>query len=68
MKLLAAVSIIGAANAFVPTQNSVRTETSINLWGEPSQKDGEDDMSKALPFAPRPKILDGTLAGDVGFE
>lgn len=68
MKLLAAVSIIGAANAFVPIQNSVRTETSINLWGEPSQKDGEDDMSKALPFAPRPKILDGTLAGDVGFD
>merc|ERR1712232_1358051 len=25
-------------------------------------------MSKALPFAPRPKLLDGTLAGDVGFD
>lgn len=25
-------------------------------------------MSQALPFAPRPKLLDGTLAGDVGFD
>jgi hypothetical protein len=25
-------------------------------------------MSKAIPFVPRPKLLDGTLAGDVGFE
>ena len=28
----------------------------------------EDDMSKALPFAPRPKLLNGKLAGDVGFD
>jgi hypothetical protein len=41
-----------------------------DLWGEPPQKDGENnkDMSKAIPFVPRPKLLDGTLAGDVGFE
>ncbi|KAL7510411.1 hypothetical protein ACHAXN_009903 [Cyclotella atomus] len=25
-------------------------------------------MSKALPFAPRPKLLDGTLPGDAGFD
>eukprot|EP00536_Pseudo-nitzschia_multiseries_P001187 jgi/Psemu1/234364/estExt_Genewise1.C_140244 len=25
-------------------------------------------MSQALPFATRPKILDGTMAGDVGFD
>jgi hypothetical protein len=25
-------------------------------------------MSKALPFVPRPKLLDGTFPGDVGFE
>jgi hypothetical protein len=24
--------------------------------------------SKALPFAPRPALLDGTLAGDNGFD
>merc|ERR1711966_545331 len=28
----------------------------------------DQDMSQALPFAPRPKLLDGTLAGDVGFD
>ena len=25
-------------------------------------------MSQALPFAPRPKLLDGTLPGDAGFD
>jgi hypothetical protein len=25
-------------------------------------------MSKALPFVPCPKILDGSMPGDVGFE
>jgi hypothetical protein len=42
-----------------------------DLWGgePPPEKDGQvKEMSKALPFAPRPKLLDGTLAGDVGFE
>jgi hypothetical protein len=40
------------------------------LWGEPPQKEGEDskDRSKALPFAARPKLLDGSLAADAGFE
>jgi len=36
-----------------------------------SQTDGDKrprEMSKALPFAPRPKLLDGTLPGDAGFE
>merc|ERR1719201_906589 len=27
-----------------------------------------EDMSKALPFMKRPQLLDGTLAGDVGFD
>lgn len=41
-----------------------------DLWGQPPNKEGESnsEKSKALPFAPRPKLLDGTLAGDVGFE
>lgn len=69
MKIIAAASMLSLASAFAPSQNVARTETQLNLWGEPTQKDGEsDDKSKALPFAPRPKLLDGTLAGDVGFE
>lgn len=69
MKFITAVSLINAAAAFAPCQQGARTQTSLNLWGEPTQKDGEKgEMSQALPFAPRPKLLDGTLAGDVGFE
>ena len=70
MKFITALSLIGAASAFAPLQQQgARVPTSLNLWGEPTKKDGEEgDMSKALPFAPRPKLLDGTLAGDVGFE
>jgi len=73
MKFITSLSLITSATAFAPCsrQGGVRTQTttSLNLWGEPTQKDGEKgQMSKALPFAPRPKLLDGTLAGDVGFE
>ena len=28
----------------------------------------DDKMSKALPFAQRPKLLDGSMPGDVGFD
>ncbi len=39
------------------------------LWGEPTKKDeGGAAMSKALPFTSRPKLLDGALPGDAGFE
>lgn len=68
MKFTIAASLMGMAAAFAPIGTVTRTETKLNLWGEPTQKDGESDKSKALPFAPRPKLLDGTLAGDVGFE
>ena len=67
------VAAFGSAVAFTPSSNKnvvQRTNTvELGLWGEPNQKEGETgDKSKALPFAPRPKLLDGTLAGDVGFE
>ena len=68
MKFITAVSVLGAASAFAPAQHATRTQTELNLWGEPTQKEGESDMSKALPVAKRPKLLDGSLAGDVGFE
>ena len=72
MKFVAALSLISTVGAFAPVQQqgvTSRTSTLLNLWGEPTQKDGEKgEMSKALPFAPRPKLLDGSLAGDVGFE
>eukprot|EP00980_Cylindrotheca_fusiformis_P005893 scaffold1242_cov123-Cylindrotheca_fusiformis.AAC.2 len=68
MKIVAATAVLSLASAFAPSQNAVRSQTQLNLWGEPTKKDGESDKSKALPFAPRPKLLDGSLAGDVGFD
>jgi len=38
------------------------------LWGKPPEKDGSSVMSKALPFVAQPKMLDGSLPGDAGFE
>jgi hypothetical protein len=54
----------------VVSQSESSTQLQNDLWGEPPQKSGEDgvEKSKALPFAARPKLLDGTLPGDVGFE
>lgn len=74
MKFAASILLaaIASAAAFAPSnKNAVVQRThsvEMGLWGEPNRKDGESDMSQALPFAPRPKLLDGTLAGDVGFE
>jgi hypothetical protein len=65
------LAALGTVAAFVHKNDVVlRTNTvAMGLWGEPNPKDGESgDRSQALPFAPRPKLLDGTLAGDVGFE
>jgi hypothetical protein len=59
---------LSPALGFAPKQAS-RTSTALqnDLFKEPSG-DKKSDMSKALPFVKRPKLLDGTLAGDVGFE
>ncbi|KAL3770312.1 hypothetical protein ACHAWO_008537 [Cyclotella atomus] len=60
MKLLLA-SIIATASAFAPN-TAGRSSTNLSA---------EKEMSKALPFAPRPKLLDGTLPGmlrDAGFD
>mmetsp|Transcript_40718 Transcript_40718/g.49554 ORF Transcript_40718/g.49554 Transcript_40718/m.49554 type:complete len:251 (-) Transcript_40718:159-911(-) len=78
--LLLAWTIYESSNAFtVRTTSTTRVcrllnaknnEDDSSLWNdEPSiGKNGLSDMSRALPFAPRPKLLDGTLAGDVGFD
>jgi hypothetical protein len=59
--------IVGASAFCTPGQRQQSTRLQNDLWGQPpDMKDKE--MSKALPFVPRPKMLDGELAGDVGFE
>lgn len=59
---LVVASTVGCASAFAPVSKSGRTSTGLNQAGN------DDEMSKALPFVPRPKLLDGTLPGDVGFD
>ena len=84
MQLIAVfiLSSVVTAAAFAPNQaktNNViassttsarpRTQLYNDLWGEPPKKDGQNkEMSKSLPFIARPKLLDGSLPGDVGFE
>lgn len=69
---LAATTLLAAsASAFVPQQQrtSVQTTTALNNdMFDGDDKDSKKEMSQALPFVPRPKLLDGTLPGDVGFE
>ena len=66
--MIVAASVLSVVSSFAPVTNSGRAQTQLSLWGEPTKKDGEQEMSKALPFAPRPKLLDGSLPGDAGFE
>ena len=71
MKQFVCTLLATTAVAFVPESSRVRrTALQNDLWGEPPQKEGQAgiEMSPALPFVPRPKLLDGSLAGDAGFE
>ena len=62
MKLAVLSTAAASAAAFAPSsQRAATTSTSLNA-------EGKSEMSQALPFAPRPKLLDGTLPGDVGFD
>ena len=80
LAVLTVTSVVGVA-AFTPNQvktsNNIITSSTRNsrtqlyndLWGEPPNKDGQSkEMSKSLPFIARPKLLDGSLPADVGFE
>eukprot|EP00562_Extubocellulus_spinifer_P004281 CAMPEP_0178515680 /NCGR_PEP_ID=MMETSP0696-20121128/24687_1 /TAXON_ID=265572 /ORGANISM="Extubocellulus spinifer, Strain CCMP396" /LENGTH=222 /DNA_ID=CAMNT_0020145861 /DNA_START=30 /DNA_END=698 /DNA_ORIENTATION=+ len=54
---LAAACLAGSATAFAPSASSGRVATTLNA-----------EKSKALPFLNRPALLDGSMAGDVGFD
>lgn len=75
MKLAASFAgLVGVASAFAPTSRSsvsprtATTSLAADLWNDPEGGNKNKEMSKALPFVPRPKILDGSLPGDAGFE
>eukprot|EP00543_Licmophora_paradoxa_P013228 CAMPEP_0202476798 /NCGR_PEP_ID=MMETSP1360-20130828/93601_1 /ASSEMBLY_ACC=CAM_ASM_000848 /TAXON_ID=515479 /ORGANISM="Licmophora paradoxa, Strain CCMP2313" /LENGTH=219 /DNA_ID=CAMNT_0049104013 /DNA_START=389 /DNA_END=1048 /DNA_ORIENTATION=+ len=57
MKFAALIAaLVGSASAFAPAINGARSVTALN------------EKSKALPFMNRPPLLDGSMAGDVGFD
>ncbi|CAM9198829.1 unnamed protein product [Discosporangium mesarthrocarpum] len=58
----AVMATLGCANAFVPSaplSNVGRSVSKTRMAAE---------MSKSLPMLPRPPLLDGSMAGDVGFD
>ncbi|EEC44790.1 protein fucoxanthin chlorophyll a/c protein [Phaeodactylum tricornutum CCAP 1055/1] len=50
-------TLAASASAFAPAQSNTRVVTSLNA-----------ERSKSLPFMNRPDLLDGSMAGDVGFD
>lgn len=68
MKFTIAASLLASASAFAPqTQLTTKTALANDLF-DGDDKGTKKEMSPALPFVARPKLLDGTLPGDVGFE
>jgi light-harvesting complex I chlorophyll a/b binding protein 1 len=63
MKLLTLACVLGSAAAFVPgafkapAARGVQARTTMMA-----------EKSKSIPFLPRPANLDGSIAGDVGFD
>jgi len=56
MKIAALSLLAGSASAFAPSA-VVRSSTALSA-----------EKSKSLPFMNRPPLLDGSMAGDVGFD
>jgi light-harvesting complex I chlorophyll a/b binding protein 1 len=58
MKFAAVAALLASsASAFAPAQQSGRSVSALNA-----------EASKSLPFMNRPALLDGSMAGDVGFD
>eukprot|EP00525_Craspedostauros_australis_P008879 CAMPEP_0198115658 /NCGR_PEP_ID=MMETSP1442-20131203/6683_1 /TAXON_ID= /ORGANISM="Craspedostauros australis, Strain CCMP3328" /LENGTH=222 /DNA_ID=CAMNT_0043773203 /DNA_START=190 /DNA_END=858 /DNA_ORIENTATION=+ len=54
---LVAALLSASASAFAPAQSNTRAAVSLNA-----------ERSKSMPFMNRPALLDGSMAGDVGFD
>jgi len=51
--------VAAGASAFAPAQNThQRTSVALNA----------EEMSRSIPFLVKPDKLDGTMAGDMGFD
>jgi hypothetical protein len=72
MKLSFAVTLatIASASAFAPATNKAPL-TALRMADTPESSTpapAAPKMSKSLPFLARPAMLDGSMAGDVGFD
>ena len=63
MKLAVLFASAATTSAFVAPNHALSSSTAFAAFFD---EDGE--MSHAIPFAPRPELLDGSLPGDVGFD
>lgn len=57
MKIALLSALLASASAFTPAQQSGRVQTTLAA-----------DRSKSIPFLKRPPLLDGSAAGDFGFD
>jgi len=64
MKFSILALTISAATAFAPATSTKSSTALRNELGDKSSP----EMSQSLPFIARPKLLDGSMPGDVGFE
>ena len=74
MKIASIILLAGSASAFTsPTMKATVSNLKMSDVAEEEPAVAEPvvslpKMSQALPFLSRPAALDGTLAGDVGFD
>ena len=63
-------SMAGSALAFAPAATDSKVSVAANAMPERMWNTMVDktERSKACPWLPRPAALDGTMAGDVGFD
>ena len=67
--LASALLLAPLAGAFtVPSASNAATSSSTALNAAPKKKGPAMIKSRSLPFAECPAVLDGTMAGDVGFD
>lgn len=62
------VTYVGSTSAFVAPVISTSAAQLSSSTSLAMIETKDDKMSKALPFAQRPKLLDGSMPGDVGFD
>ena len=77
MKIVSLLLVTGSVSAFTSPSATARTTSVLKMADTVEEPPAPEiaepvsklpTMSQALPFLTRPAALDGTLAGDVGFD